>query len=138
MRLAIILAAAFLVAADKPDPVKEDLAKLQGTWECVYVEQDGKYFAASLVKKGNIFLTISEGSYTVTSSIKNAQGFIYLDPTKKPKTINGTDANRTIKLRGIYHVEGDTLWLCGGTQCPKGFTTKNNGAYMAMLKRVRR
>jgi uncharacterized protein (TIGR03067 family) len=142
MRLGILLALAFVAGADKPktDPLKEDLAKLQGTWVGVYFEQDGKYYPASTVKKGNIVLVISGDKYSFTSTRKSGQGCFFLDPTKKPKTIDhaATKEERSITLRGIYQVDGDTLWICGGTARPKGFTTRNNGASMLMFKRVKK
>jgi uncharacterized protein (TIGR03067 family) len=102
------LAADLAAVPDRPvkktrrDPVKEELARLEGSWTYV---------------GGNVNrVTIRGGVYTVTTP----QGQIalsanmHLDPTKEPKWLNMEYSAGFYKgqtLMGIYELKGDNLRL---------------------------
>ena len=114
-RIALILAAGLLVAAQAPkeDAAKADLAKLQGEWVMTSKTYDGQETPAEDLKAFR--RTIAGNKYTVTitkgDNVQTVKGTFTLDPTKKPKVIDvKPDEGEAIK--GIYEVDGDTQKLC--------------------------
>jgi uncharacterized protein (TIGR03067 family) len=140
--LFLIVAAGLLVAADDPkkedapkkeDLIKKELAKFQGTWIVVSVEdKDGKRTAEDL---GVIKLTIKDNKFTLTVDGKvEAAGTFKIDPTKKPKTVDTTHTEGVLKgetTLGIYELNGDTRKGCHNLprkDRPKEFTVKGSCA----------
>jgi uncharacterized protein (TIGR03067 family) len=147
MRLCGVLFAAMAVlplAADekKDDAAKEELKKLEGTWELVTAERDAVRMPADgpkgmkAVVKGNI-LTFAKGDEVF------AESTIAIDPTKKPKTIDATSTKNDDKGKiviGIYELEGDNLKLClaRGKERPTEFSTKkDSGCTLYVYKRAK-
>jgi len=140
MRCAMLLlvpAVALLVAAD--DQADKDKKALQGTWQVTSFEKDGQAVPEEKVKDMKVVIkddmfSLSDGKKTETVAFK-------LDPTKKPKEMDGTPDNQKDKTAlFIYEIDGDTLKLCwnkaggGANPRPKEFTGKGTSGYM-VLKR---
>jgi uncharacterized protein (TIGR03067 family) len=93
--------------AQQQDPAKEELAKLQGTWQMLSVEAGGKEMKGvkleTIAIKGNKFTGLGGASDSLT---------IRLDPTRKPKEIDLIREKDERKWMGIYSLEGDDLKLC--------------------------
>ena len=131
-------------AAEEGQAVKEELARLQGTWQLVYAETDGKTAPGERIQavrveiKGN-----SHAVYFGDKQVVHDASFT-LDPTATPRTsdltINdGPDKGK--QIHGIYELEGDTLASCVakvGEDRPKKFaTTPGSGHTFRVFKRVR-
>src|SRR5436305_1643584 len=93
----------------------DDKTELDGTWELVAFERDGKERTPGkdvrAVMAGNKFMVMA-GDKVV------AAGTTTSDPTKKPKVVDttyteGPDKGKTFK--GIYQRDGDTLKFCRAT-----------------------
>jgi uncharacterized protein (TIGR03067 family) len=113
--LGLILVVAPLVAQD----AKEDLKKLQGTWEFVAVVDNGKEVPADKVKGAKVIVTEDKVKLVPPASApagaKEMVLAIKLDPAETPKAIDLTPTAGPQKdetARGIYQIEGDTLKLC--------------------------
>jgi uncharacterized protein (TIGR03067 family) len=135
MRLCGVLCAAaacLALAADdkKDDAAKEELKKMEGTWVLVSGEEDGKQKPADEVKK--LTSTIKGDTLTILVDGKAVfEGTVVVDPTKKPKTIDTTSKDKTVKSPAIYELDGDTFKICVGLkgERPTEFTSKKDSGY---------
>jgi uncharacterized protein (TIGR03067 family) len=140
----LIATAGLLLAADAPQKadVKKEVKQLQGTWQMVSHQVDGKpdeaLKGAVRVVKGRRF-TIRKGDKVLRA------GRMKLDPSKEPKWIDvtftrGPEKGKT--RRGIYTLEGDTQKICYGEldgKRPKEFVSKpGTGHRLVVFKRVKR
>src|SRR5579883_476750 len=128
----------------------QDLQKLQGTWELVGGENQGKTMPADLVQQSATKLAVTGDNFTITWNDKGQGdamqgGALKLDETKTPKTFDGqiTMGRQTgSTLLGIYSLSGDELKLCyskPGKPRPESFTTKDgdSGTSLFVFKRVK-
>jgi uncharacterized protein (TIGR03067 family) len=141
--LLMTLAVGVMLASSgvQADDAKKDLEQLQGTWQMVSHEVDGKpdeaLKGAVRVVEGDKF-TIKKGDEVLrTATMK-------LDPTKKPKWIDITFTEGPEKgkvRRGIYVLEGDTQKICYGNldkERPTEFVSKpGTGHRLVVFKRVK-
>jgi uncharacterized protein (TIGR03067 family) len=131
-------------AAEKGQAVKEELARIQGTWQLVYAETDGKTAPGERIQavrveiKGN-----SHSVYIGDKQVVHDVGFT-LDATATPRTSDNTindGPDKGKKIHGIYELEGDTLASCVakvGEDRPRKFaTTPGSGHTFRVFKRVR-
>jgi uncharacterized protein (TIGR03067 family) len=115
--LSALVALALVAAGVQDDPVKDELAKLQGSWVVIALTEDGKEVPLPL-KELRLRLIITGDKYTTKTGDGTAllgQGRIEIDPTKKPKTIDQVSTAPADKGRtshGIYQVMGDELHMC--------------------------
>jgi uncharacterized protein (TIGR03067 family) len=132
----LIVTAGLLIGADAPkkeDLVKKELARFQGTWVVVSVEdKDGKRTSDDF---GVIKLIIKDNKFTMTVDGKTeAAGTFKIDPTKKPPTVDTTHTEGVLKgetTLGIYEIKGNTRKACHnlpGKERPKEFTVKGSCA----------
>jgi uncharacterized protein (TIGR03067 family) len=114
MRIATLLLILPLGLLTSPqDDTAKDLAKLQGTWNRVSAEVNGKKVAAEELK--GVTLTVKGDGYTLKQGDQTRTGTVKIDATKKPKQIDIISAegpNKGKSLLGIYEVDGDTLRYC--------------------------
>jgi len=142
MRAMLLLTATLLVAGEAPteDAARKELEKLQGTWQLVSAETDGKKVPEDRVKmiklviKGNTH-TVFFGDDPVAKDIA-----FKIDPTKMPKQSDDTlPDGKTI--RGIYELDGDMLksYVAGiDKERPTEFTSKaGTGNTLRVFKRVK-
>ena len=139
LALSVVLAVSAAPAVEeRPDPVKDDLDKLQGTWIVVYYEKDGiKRDAEGL--KNTSRLTIKGNQYTWSNG--SQPGSISLDPTKSPKhvdyTITDGDAKGQVE-KSIYAITGDTWRDCiapNGKDRPSEFAAPAGSGYTLVVYR---
>ena len=91
---------------------KSDLEKLQGTWQMIAFEMDGRGIppgSASIVIEGNNFTSLSMGA--------QYEGTMVVDSTVTPKTFDvkfhkGPEKGKT--SLGIYELRGKTWKICIG------------------------
>jgi uncharacterized protein (TIGR03067 family) len=142
MVLPAALAAGLLVAADaKDDAVKKDMDALQGKWQLVSLERDGKSVDvpkdAVRVIKGDTYTINPRPDVTIEGKFK-------IDPTAKPKQIDTTPTtgdNKGKTALGIYEIDGDALKICwapAGKDRPTEFkSAEGSGVFLAVHKKVK-
>lgn len=105
-----------VAGAAQADEAKEELEKLQGTWEIVAVVNNGHAVPAAKVKGGQVVFQGDEMTLKEGSGDKGPRRFrVKLDPSQKPKALDTTALNREYKgsvSPAIYQLDGDTLKLC--------------------------
>lgn len=148
MRITIVLcvligATAWATEPSKEDVVKEELKKLQGTWEGYAVEGKGETPDRGPVK---VRITIKDGKMTAVDLANKKEkdlgnGTFTLDPSKKLRQMDATGivlpGKRERTFQGIYELEGDTLKWCVDNrqkERPSEFRT-GAGNYLIILKR---
>lgn len=151
--VAAVLSLAFAPAPPyrpKPDPGKEDLKKMQGTWAVARRSVAGSVSRTD----GQDMTVVIEGDrirFLVKGEVRT-EWAITLDPTKSPKVLDRTlvpgkgtvkTANGTpIVHRGIYLLDGDTLRLShsltqGSQARPSDFEGSGRNENMYVLKRLK-
>lgn len=104
-----VIAASFCVGVSCGDEPKkaaqEELKLFEGEWRIVTVEADGKTTESkTIVKFASGKCTISQPG----SGIPDIETTVTLDPSKKPKWIDVTNAKQ-VTHKGIYEQKGDTM-----------------------------
>ena len=142
MLLPAALAVGLLVAGDaKDDAVKKDMEALQGKWQIVSLERDGK---STDVAKDAVRV-IKDDKYTVTPRPGvTIEGTFKIDPSAKPKTIDVTPTtgdNKGKTSLGIYEIDGDALKICwapSGKDRPTEFKSpEGSGLFLAVHKKAK-
>jgi uncharacterized protein (TIGR03067 family) len=138
----LVLAVSLLLAAQTPkeDASKDDLKKLEGTWEVVQMERAGRALSSEQVKSLNFQVTFKEKQIRSRTGSITTEGTYQIDATKSPRTIDVTD--RAGKLeRGIYKLDDDTLTVVTaptGADAPTSLEPKSGSSQMLLvLKRVK-
>lgn len=121
--------------------MKRDMKNLQGTWNVVSLEMEGRKLAegtltgAKIVVEGTHFTSVGMGM--------TYEGKIEIDSSTKPKSFNlvfeaGPEKGNT--NLGIYEVDGDTWKMClatRGSVRPKKFESgPGSGFALETLKRL--
>jgi uncharacterized protein (TIGR03067 family) len=138
----LVLAAGLSVAADdaKKDPLDEEYAKFEGTWQIVSLEVDAMRIPAETIKESRLIIKGKE--FTMKEKIATYKGTFTIDPGKKPKTIDlkfteGPEKGNT--SLGIYELDGDDFKLCltiTAKDRPTEFAAKaKSGLGLEVLKR---
>jgi uncharacterized protein (TIGR03067 family) len=141
--MVVILGSRSPSAGESP-AVEQELARIQGTWQLVYAETDGKTTPGERIQavrveiKGN-----SHSVYIGDKEVVHDVSFT-LDPTATPRTTDDTindGPDQGKQIHGIYELAGDTLASCVakvGEERPKKFaTTPGSGHTFRVFKRVR-
>jgi uncharacterized protein (TIGR03067 family) len=117
------------------EAAREDLKKMQGSWERVVMEFEGNEAPAEELKgwianyeEDQLTLKLDNNMYR--------RGIVTLEPTRKPKAMNTWDqdgpfADQTVP--GIYELDGDTTKVCfaePGEKRPTEFTTKRGTGFL--------
>jgi uncharacterized protein (TIGR03067 family) len=111
--LAVLGAGVLLVAgANGQGKGKTDEDKIQGTWQPVHFEREGKKGPEEELKETK--LTIAKGKIKVEKDSKDMELSYKLDPSKNPKEIDITETKggQDHVHKGIYALDGDTLKIC--------------------------
>jgi RNA polymerase sigma-70 factor (ECF subfamily) len=145
MRLLVPLLAVLLMAfAPAPLPKANrggpnaDLKALQGSWETVSLNLTG----AKVDRTPGIDVTVFAGRHVscVVSGKIATEWTLLLDPAATPKVLDLRNKRGQV-LRGIYHLEGDTLTLCYRNELdgarPADFRP-GKGVGLEVLRRARR
>jgi uncharacterized protein (TIGR03067 family) len=151
---ACLAVAVFLVAAvvgsAQDDASKKDLKRMDGTWNVVLLEVDGRKPEKNESKRiAAMNLVVKDGDYTILEDGRErAGGTVKLDATKNPKEFDAISTDgpalglngRT--MRGIYEWKGDEMRVClaqEGEARPKAFRTKEgSGQILLAYKRLKR
>jgi len=122
------------IRVEPRDTTKQDVAGLQGTWEAVAVERDGKPIVDEEMKKLNLRFTIKGDGFTLMTLAAEhfPAGTFTIDPSKLPRAIDFAVESplradkKTSTVLGIYELDGDTLKLMltkPGQERPAEFKT---------------
>jgi uncharacterized protein (TIGR03067 family) len=133
------------VAFGREDAAK-DREKLQGLWQAVHLEYQGKKAPPKEVEM--FVIRIKGDKLTFGPGADDRTSTFFLDPTKKPKAMDLRPEDGPAKGKrlpvAIYAIEGDTLKLCldkedkGGGR-PKEFKTRaGDGLALLVFKRVKK
>jgi uncharacterized protein (TIGR03067 family) len=118
-RCLLLLCVVLLLGADKDkkDPVKEELKKLQGTWEATKVTYNGDDLSED--DTGKISMTVKGDEATVGANKTIKEEYrkikLKLDPTVMPRTVDVVikgGGKKGVTLEGIYKLEKDKLTIC--------------------------
>ena len=120
------------------EAAKKELARLQGTWKAVKLEQDGKR-----IDSEDLLAVISGEKFIMKTGGEDQVSRIKLDPSKKPAAIDIHPQKEKATVLGIYKLEGKRLTICfavGGKQKrPQKFTApKGSGNALFVLQRVKK
>jgi uncharacterized protein (TIGR03067 family) len=131
-------------AADEPkaDTAREELNKLEGTWQVVSVETRRKARPAGEVNGLKLVIKGDSSTFEKDGNRVVGKGKLSIDPGKKPKTIDiavtgaPEDPRGTFTILGIYELDGDSLRMCwGGPKRPTEFKTTPDRGDLWVLKR---
>ncbi len=133
---------------EKSDPKLEpEFKRLQGKWEVIQVERDGKIVSKAPDEdcKG-LCVIISDRTYNANfRGVSQTVGEITLELDKTPKTLTVVTKEESLvngrTMLAIYALDGDSLTICGtsvGGARPKEFVTKQGSPDILLkLKRVK-
>ena len=120
-----------------------DLQNIQGEWQAVGLEDDGRTIPAAKVKQTTV--TVSGQGYTLRQGGQVISGVIArIDPSANPATIDfrrarGSDGPGQ-SYRGIYLLEGDEFSVCvapPGKARPTDLDSgRGSGCWLYLLRRV--
>ena len=136
---------------DQKEPEQKELERLQGTWEVVSAELNGRDSTHDYKQLG-LKITFKNNVWITTESIGPLRDtadscLIKLSPSDSPKqfdrvVIHVADGmtDRTV-MRGIYELTGDSLKMCinmPGANRPTNFSSiPSNGYFSAVFTRVK-
>jgi uncharacterized protein (TIGR03067 family) len=121
-----------------PKEVEKELNRLQGVWDFVETEWEGKRTKEGPGKtrtfKGDEMIDETEGAAKLTR-----RGTVTIDPTRSPKTLDFlVSGAKGPPVKYAYELKGDTLTFCarlGVNDYPKQITGKGEGQFMEVYKR---
>jgi len=126
------------IAAQAAD--KTDLELIQGSWDVVAMEMNGRNMGDNQVKQLGMVLEIKDRTMTTTRDGKTESVSFVLRTGKIPKEIDTVDLKGEKKDQatlGIYAVDDDdNLKLCmrsGAKGRPAGFRTKASSGDMTLI-----
>jgi RNA polymerase sigma factor (sigma-70 family) len=122
------------IRVEPRDTTKQDVAGLQGTWEAVAVEREGKPLVDAEMKKLNLRFTVKGDGFTLKTPAAEhfPTGTFTIDPSRLPRAINFAvvppvrAGRNTSTVLGIYELDGDNLKLMlakPGQERPAEFKT---------------
>jgi uncharacterized protein (TIGR03067 family) len=109
---AMFVAAAVFAPADE-SAKKTDKEPLQGAWQVVATEFDGRSVSPDTLKERQIVFAENKFKVVVSGETKRTLTF-KLDPAKSPKHIDIVNPEKEETAFGIYALEKDELKLCYG------------------------
>jgi uncharacterized protein (TIGR03067 family) len=118
----------------KADDSKKDEANLQGEWQLVGLELEGK-LATPPMKGPGLTVTGNQMSHAIPGA--TFKGSFKLDAGKKPKSIDLTDSEKGKKFLGIYLLEGDILKICRSVAVGDRPTDFSRGKAVVIMTLVR-
>ena len=145
--LCIVAVTVFIAAGMSPgdvgkDPGAEVLKKIQGKWQFITHEMNGKEATPEELKKMTI--TFKGDKWAVREGDKVIQaGTHKFDPTKKPGHLDAVvteGEDKGNKMLGIYEFKGDKIRVCfdlKGKERPKSFKA-GEGQLSATVERLKK
>jgi uncharacterized protein (TIGR03067 family) len=122
----------------KEDAIKKEMERLQGTWQLVSVETEGKAPSEDVIKTIRVVIAGNKHTVHVGDQVAAKEIPFTIDPTKTPKEVTDKLPDGT-EIKGIYELDGDTLKSCvaaPGKERPTAFAGKG-GNTLRVFKRVK-
>jgi uncharacterized protein (TIGR03067 family) len=128
----------------KADPVKEDLAKMEGEWTFEKFIVEGKDSSGEENIKGMKLIVKGDTRTVIIGDEVRTKSTFKIDPKANPKTIDvtikeGNGEGET--LLGLYEIDGDTFTVClafiGGERPQKLESKEDSKSVLQVLKRVK-
>jgi len=123
--------------------VAAELKKLQGTWQLLSAETDGKAMPEEQARQIRVIIEGDHHTVTFDGKIVAEKVKFTVDPTTVPKSTEDTldrEPHKAKKIRGIYLLEGDKLTSCVGAidaPRPTEFASKpGSGQSLRRFQRV--
>jgi uncharacterized protein (TIGR03067 family) len=120
--------------------MQKEIEKLQGNWNIVSLEMDGRTMSAASL--GGARIAIQGDRFTSIGMGATYEGTIALDPSANPKAFSlnfTTGPEKGNANLGIYELNGDTWRICLATHGPKRPQTfaaaPGSGIALEILKR---
>lgn len=141
-RAAFVLVAGVFMATNArgDDAVKAEWEKLQGTWQLISAETDGKKAPEDQIKMIKVVIKGEKHSVYFGDEAVAKEIPFKIDPTKKPKTSDDTLPDGKV-IPGIYELDGNTLKSCVAgvdKERPTEFTAKaGSGQTLRVFHRVK-
>lgn len=127
--------------AAKAEAIQAEHKRFEGTWKFVSMEIAGKVIPEADMKDSRL---VFEADRFRSLGREEAPGRYAIDPTARPKTIDiavEVGPGRTMKILGIYELEGDTYRICSampGKPRPTEFSAKAGSAQgLTVMSRVK-
>lgn len=124
----------------KEKAVKEEMKKLDGTWDVIHLERAGQKLPMEKWKALNFQVVFADKKMTSKMGGGSSEATYQLDPAKNPKEIDIIEKN-TKTEKGIYKLEGDTLTVCASESNgdrPTEFATRSGtSSLMMVLKKAK-
>ena len=141
--LAVVLSAAAVgfgrAPVPKPDPLKRDLAVLQGTWYTVSVRSGdhttGRDVAETLTYEGNTYTHKRDGRAYSSGTFK------IIDAKSTPKQIEYTvtaGSDNGAHYRSIYTLDGDDHAICSRSSGDRPTEFSDQAGFYRVTKRVKK
>jgi RNA polymerase sigma factor (sigma-70 family) len=127
--------------ADKP---RDDRQAIQGTWQVVSMEMNGKKDpeGAEFDMIRQLKMTFTREKQVIQLAGREKDYAYKLDPTQKPKAL---DLEGDVSVPAVYTLDGDTLKIClpnagkgGGDRPSEVATSEGDGRLLVVLKREAR
>ena len=139
MAVGVWLGQSICLADEKADAIKAELKRFEGTWKFESMVFEGKAVPKSSFKDSRM---TCEGDRFTTKGNESAEGTFAVDPTARPKTIDiaiATKDGGSVKILGLYTLEGDTYTICSGYPGKPRPTdlAAGSGRGLQVMKRVR-
>ncbi len=144
--LGVLAPTGWAAPADKPvrkDPVKEEVKKLEGTWQAVAFAESGRQAPPTLTDTMTWTFQGNRFTWRFSKDKVEMDGTYTINPGKKPKQIDLADKETDYKGVGIYALDGDTLKIRfhqAGDPRPIKFSTRRGTSdqFLLILKRVKK
>jgi uncharacterized protein (TIGR03067 family) len=144
-RLILVLPICLLIAAEPPkNDAKKDRELLQGEWQMVSGEREGRKLPDNIVEGGKRRTEGDETTVEINGQVFMKAKFT-IDPSKKPKTIDyrvSEGSNKDKMVPGIYEIDGDMVKFCFSapdSERPTDFTAKEGSKRtLSVWKRVKK
>jgi uncharacterized protein (TIGR03067 family) len=142
--LPVVALVSFGAAPARDDAVKKELAKMQGSWQVVSGEEDGKPSSEYLTENLKWIIKGDQLSFTGIAPLTDKAGKLTLtiDASTTPKCIDLKVEAGSLKgtvWEGVYEWKGEELKLClhlAGGKRPVEFGTKEgSNQVLFVLKR---
>jgi uncharacterized protein (TIGR03067 family) len=129
VKVPLLVFVLLVAAAEAQDPVKKEMALLEGEWSMVSGAANGVALPEATVRSGKRVAKDGETSITFGGQVYFKAKF-RIDPARKPRTIDYTMTEGPTRGKthlGIYELDGDTVRFCfaapGGDR-PTDFTAR--------------
>ena len=137
--LVLLQQGTFAAPAIKNDPIKMEMARLEGAWRVLAYSKSGVAKSDEDLKDYPRFI-VKDGEYQWENTAAKGK-IVRIDPTAKPKEIDfefTDENNQAVREFGIYEIDGDTYRDCiapNGQARPKEFTTTARNGYTMMTSK---